>query len=78
MEVAVPKRRRTMAVAKETLKERLVRYRQIKICVIGGKSGHTISIAVWFVLERENLYLLPDRARKRRVQERAEEPVDSY
>jgi hypothetical protein len=27
--------------------------------VIGRKSGHTISIPVWFVLEGEKLYLLP-------------------
>jgi hypothetical protein len=41
------------------LKERLERYRQIKISVIGRKSGRTISIPVWFVLERDKLYLLP-------------------
>jgi hypothetical protein len=35
------------------LKERLARYRQIKISVIGRKSGKTISIPVWFVLEGE-------------------------
>ena len=33
--------------------------RQIKISVIGRKSGQTISIPVWFVLEGEKLYLLP-------------------
>ncbi len=43
----------------ETLKERLARYRQIKITVIGRKSGKTISIPVWFVLEGQKLYLLP-------------------
>lgn len=41
------------------LKERLTRYRQIKISVIGRKSGQTISIPVWFVLEGDKLYLLP-------------------
>ena len=41
------------------LKDRLVRYRQITISVIGRKSGKTISIPVWFVLENDNLYLLP-------------------
>jgi deazaflavin-dependent oxidoreductase (nitroreductase family) len=41
------------------LKARLARYRQIKISVIGRKSGQTISIAVWFVPEGEKLYLLP-------------------
>jgi hypothetical protein len=33
--------------------------RQIKISVIGRKSGQTISIPVWFVLEGEKLCLLP-------------------
>ena len=32
---------------------------EIKITVIGRKSGKTISIPVWFVLEDETLYLLP-------------------
>jgi hypothetical protein len=41
------------------LKDRLARYRQIKISVIGRNSGQTISIPVWFVLEGEKLYLLP-------------------
>jgi len=44
---------------KDSLKERLTRYRQIKISVIGRKSGQTISIPAWFVLEGEKLYLLP-------------------
>lgn len=48
-----------MPGSKNDLKERLTRYRQIKISVIGRKSGHTISIPVWFVLERDKLYLLP-------------------
>jgi hypothetical protein len=34
------------------LSSRLTRYRQIKISVIGRKSGKTVSIPVWFVLER--------------------------
>ena len=41
------------------LNERLARYRQIKLSVIGRKSGQTISIPVWFVLEGEKLHLLP-------------------
>src|SRR5438128_12546939 len=45
--------------SKEALKERLSRYRQIKISVIGRKSGQKISIPVWFVLEGGKLYLLP-------------------
>ena len=43
------------------LKSRLTRYRQIKLSVIGRKSGQTISVPVWFVLEGERLYLLPVR-----------------
>ena len=41
------------------LKDRLARYRQIKLSVIGRKSGKTISNPVWFVAEGEMLYLLP-------------------
>jgi hypothetical protein len=48
-----------MPTPKDDLKERLTRYRQIKLSVIGRKSGRTISIPVWFVLEGEKLYLLP-------------------
>jgi hypothetical protein len=47
------------AAPKDDLKERLGHCRQIKISVIGMKSGNTISIPVWFVLEGEKLYLLP-------------------
>ena len=48
-----------MAGSKDDLKDRLARYRQIEISVIGRKSGKTISIPVWFVLEDDKLYLLP-------------------
>src|ERR1700683_2262042 len=48
-----------MPTQKDKLKNRLARYRQIKISVIGRKSGQTISIPVWFVVEGEGLYLLP-------------------
>ena len=44
---------------KDSLKDRLARYRQVKLSVIGRQSGKTISIPVWFVLEGEKLYLLP-------------------
>src|SRR3989442_3512055 len=47
--------------SKETLKDRLARFRQIKISVTGRKSGKMISMPVWFVLEGEKLYLLPVR-----------------
>jgi deazaflavin-dependent oxidoreductase (nitroreductase family) len=43
----------------EDLKQRLARYRQIKISVVGRKSGRSVSIPVWFVLEDDTLYLLP-------------------
>jgi deazaflavin-dependent oxidoreductase (nitroreductase family) len=43
----------------DTLKARLSRSREITITVIGRKSGHTISIPVWFVSDEDKLYLLP-------------------
>ncbi len=48
-----------MPKSKDDLKDRLTRYREIKIRVIGRKSGKTISIPVWFVLDGEKIYLLP-------------------
>ena len=48
--------------SKDTLKDRLARCRQIKVSVIGRKSGQTISIPIRFVLEGEKLYLLPVHA----------------
>ena len=66
-----------MAGSKDGLKERLARYRQIKISVIGRKSGRTVSIPVWFVLEREKLYLSRAGLGHAVVQERAPELVDS-
>src|SRR5260370_22556509 len=50
-----------MQTQKDPLKNRLARYRQIKISVIGRKSGQTISVPVWFVLDGEKLCLLPVR-----------------
>jgi deazaflavin-dependent oxidoreductase (nitroreductase family) len=44
---------------KNELKDRLSRFRQIKISVIGRKSGNKISIPVWFVLEGGKFHLLP-------------------
>ena len=43
----------------DTLKDRLARSREITITVTGRKSGRTISIPIWFVLEDDKLYLLP-------------------
>ena|SRR2546422_2434217 len=49
-----------MAKRKESdLKERLERYRQIKLTVVGRKTGQRIPNPVWFVFEDEKLYLLP-------------------
>ena len=49
-----------MSVPKDSLRDRLARYRQITIGVIGRKSGNKISIPVWFVLgDSDTLYLLP-------------------
>lgn len=48
-----------MAKPSEGLKDRLSRYRQVKLTVTGRKSGHAISLPVWFVLEGDTLYLLP-------------------
>ena len=45
--------------ANDALKDRLSRYREIKITVTGRKSGKPISIPVWFLLEDDKLYLLP-------------------
>lgn len=45
--------------ALDALRDRLSRYRQIKITVTGRKSGRPISRPVWFVLEGDELYLLP-------------------
>jgi deazaflavin-dependent oxidoreductase (nitroreductase family) len=44
---------------KSDLHERLESYRQIKLTVIGRKTGQEISNPVWFVFEDGKLYLLP-------------------
>lgn len=48
-----------MPAQNDALRDLLSRYREIKISVTGRKSGRTISIPVWFVLDHETLYLLP-------------------
>ena len=48
-----------MPARKDDLKDRLSRFREINITVIGRKSGRAITNPVWFVLEDERLYLLP-------------------
>ena len=48
-----------MPAREDSLKDRLSRYREIKITVTGRKSGRAISNPVWFVMEGNDLYLLP-------------------
>jgi hypothetical protein len=50
-----------MPAQKDALKDRLSRYREITITVIGRKSGRKVSIPVWFVEQDDKLYLLPVR-----------------
>ncbi len=48
-----------MATSKDSLKDRLSRYKEITISVTGRKSGRKISIPVWFVVKGNELHLLP-------------------
>src|SRR6266481_1980753 len=48
-----------MPARSDALRNRLSRTREINISVTGRKSGRSISIPVWFVLEGDKLYLLP-------------------
>ena len=48
-----------MPAGNDALKDRLSRYRGIKITVTGRSSGRPISFPVWFVFDEEKLYLLP-------------------
>lgn len=48
-----------MPARDESLKGRLSRYNEIKITVTGRKSGRSISVPVWFVAEKDDVYLLP-------------------
>lgn len=43
----------------DALRDRLSRFREIKITVTGRKSGRSISTPVWFAWDDDNLYLLP-------------------
>jgi deazaflavin-dependent oxidoreductase (nitroreductase family) len=43
----------------QELKERLSRYQQINLGVVGRKSGNVISRPVWFVFEANKLSLVP-------------------
>ena len=48
-----------MTAPSTALKDVLARHQEINLSVTGRKSGRTISIPVWFVLEGAQLYLLP-------------------
>lgn len=48
-----------MSEPNDGLRGRLSRYREINITVTGRKSGRAISNPVWFVLDKDKLYLLP-------------------
>jgi hypothetical protein len=54
-----------MPPPKDSLKDRLSRYREINLSVTGRKSGRTISQPVWFVFDvvsdDDKVYLLPVR-----------------
>ena len=51
-----------MSAQTDGLKDRLSRYREIKLTVTGRKSGRAITNIVWFVLDDDKLYLLPVQA----------------
>lgn len=48
-----------MSAKSDDLKTRLARTREITISVMGRKSGQSISIPVWFVLDDDRVLLLP-------------------
>jgi hypothetical protein len=48
-----------MPAESDALKQSLSRESEITISVVGRKTGQTISMPIWFVLEGAKLYLLP-------------------
>jgi deazaflavin-dependent oxidoreductase (nitroreductase family) len=48
-----------MSAPNNALRNRLSRSREINITMTGRKSGRAISNPVWFVLDEDQLYLLP-------------------
>ena len=48
-----------MPAKNNSLTDRLSRSREINLSVTGRKSGRTITIPVWFILEDAKLFLLP-------------------
>ena len=57
--MTVQTRSNATSQSKDTLRDRLERYREIRLSVVGRKSGRWISRPVWFVAEGGKLYLLP-------------------
>lgn len=66
-----------MPARNDALRDRLLRSREINISVTARKSGRTISIPVWFVLEDDQLYLLPLGVGYTVVQKHTQQPDDS-
>jgi hypothetical protein len=48
-----------MSGSNSTFQEHLARANEIRISVIGRKSGRSVTIPVWFTAEDNTLYLLP-------------------
>lgn len=48
-----------MPAQSDALRENLSQSNEIKITVMGRKSGRSISIPIWFVSEGDRVYLLP-------------------
>jgi deazaflavin-dependent oxidoreductase (nitroreductase family) len=48
-----------MSLQSDSLADHLSRSRELNLTVTGRKSGRTITIPVWFVFEKDKLYLLP-------------------
>jgi hypothetical protein len=48
-----------MPARNDALKDGLSQDNEITITVTGRKSGRSVSIPVWFVLDQDTLYLLP-------------------
>jgi deazaflavin-dependent oxidoreductase (nitroreductase family) len=48
-----------MTSPRDSLADKLSRFREITLSVTGRKSGRTISNPVWFVFDEEQLYFLP-------------------
>ena len=57
--MTVQTRSNATSQSKDTLRDRLERYREIRLSVIGRKTRRWISRPVWFVVEGDKLYLLP-------------------